>query len=74
MGKIDTSSPYGLVGHAGVSISTNKAIILGGVNKQIFDKYFINLNHAKNNSSIKSKVINDYFNKPIEGYFLIESY
>ncbi|SPZ21119.1 N-acetylneuraminate epimerase precursor [Providencia rettgeri] len=67
--KIDTSSPYGLVGHAGVSISTNKAIIIGGVNKQIFDKYFINLNHAKNNSSIKNKVINDYFNKPIEGYF-----
>ncbi|MEX5990288.1 kelch repeat-containing protein [Providencia hangzhouensis] len=58
--KIDTSSPYGLVGHAGVSISTNKAIILGGVNKQIFDKYFINLNHAKNNSLNYLNLLLDY--------------
>ncbi|MEM8392725.1 N-acetylneuraminic acid mutarotase, partial [Morganella morganii] len=58
-----------MVGHAGVSISTNKAIILGGVNKQIFDKYFIDLNNTKNNSPMKNKVINDYFNKPIESYF-----
>ncbi len=55
--KIDTSSPYGLVGHAGVSISTNKAIILGGVNKQIFDKYFINLNHAKTIHLLKVKLL-----------------
>ncbi|WP_368887955.1 N-acetylneuraminate epimerase [Proteus columbae] len=67
--KVNTRAPYGLVGHAGININNHEAIILGGVNQQIFDGYFVDLNRTKENGSENKKVISDYFNKPAEGYF-----
>ena len=67
--KVNTRAPYGLVGHAGVNINNEQAIILGGVNQQIFDGYFVDLDRTKANESENKKVISDYFNKPAEGYF-----
>ncbi|AYY82395.1 MULTISPECIES: N-acetylneuraminate epimerase [Proteus] len=67
--KVNTRAPYGLVGHAGVNINNEQAIILGGVNQQIFDGYFVDLDRTKANKSENKKVISDYFNKPAEGYF-----
>lgn len=57
------------MGHAGVNINNEQAIILGGVNQQIFDGYFVDLDRTKANKSENKKVISDYFNKPAEGYF-----
>lgn len=67
--KVNTRAPYGLVGHAAININNHEAIILGGVNQQIFDGYFVDLNRTKENGSENKKVISDYFNKPAEGYF-----
>lgn len=67
--KANTRAPYGLVGHTGVNINNDQAIILGGVNQQIFDGYFVDLNRTKLNESESKKIISNYFNKPAEGYF-----
>lgn len=67
--KVNTRAPYGLVGHTGININNDQAIILGGVNQQIFDGYFVDLNQTKSNEIENKKVISDYFNKPVEGYF-----
>ena len=55
MGKVNTRAPYGLVGHTRVNISNDQAIILGGVNQQIFDGYFVDLNRTKLNLKVKKK-------------------
>lgn len=67
--KVNIRAPYGLVGHTGVNINNDQAIILGGVNQQIFDGYFVDLNRTKLNESESKKITSDYFNKPAEGYF-----
>lgn len=67
--KVNTRAPYGLVGHAGININNNEAIILGGVNQQIFDGYFTDLNKIKDNEIEKKELANNYFNKPAESYF-----
>ncbi|VTP78923.1 N-acetylneuraminic acid mutarotase [Proteus vulgaris] len=60
------------MGHAGVNINNEQAIILGGVNQQIFDGYFVDLDRTKANKSENKKVISDYFNKPQKVIFLTE--
>ncbi|EBI1925732.1 N-acetylneuraminate epimerase [Salmonella enterica] len=67
--KVDTISPVGLTGHAGVKLNETMVLITGGVNEHIFDKYFIDISAAAADESKKNKVICNYFNKPAKDYF-----
>ncbi len=67
--KVDTISPVGLTGHTGVKLNEMMALITGGVNEHIFDKYFIDIAAATADGSEKNKVIYNYFNKPAKDYF-----
>ncbi len=67
--KVDTISPVGLTGHTGVKLNETMALITGGVNEHIFDKYFIDIAAATADGSEKNKVIYNYFNKPAKDYF-----
>lgn len=66
--QLRSHSPYGLVGQAGVS-HNGKAIIMGGVNQNIFNGYFADMAAAGDNKQQQNKIISDYFNKPIADYF-----
>ncbi|EJP2436698.1 N-acetylneuraminate epimerase, partial [Salmonella enterica] len=65
--KVNTISPVGLTGHTGVKLNETMALISGGVNEHIFNKYFIDIMAAAD--SEKNKVIYNYFNKPAKDYF-----
>lgn len=67
--KIDSHPPRGFVGHVGVSLNGSQALILGGVNKQIFDGYFRDLEKYKADDAAKQQVIQRYFNQPAPDYF-----
>lgn len=42
---------------------------MGGVNQNIFNGYFDDMDFAANNEQLKQKIIHNYFNKPIKDYF-----
>jgi len=65
---INTETPIGLTGHTGTPLNDNKALILGGVNKDIFDKYLLDIENNKGNETAKNKIIQQYFNKPAQDY------
>lgn len=67
--RVNTEAPIGLTGHAGTSLDSDRALIIGGVNKDIFDKYLIDIEKNKENEAAKNKVIQAYFNKPTKDYF-----
>lgn len=67
--KVDTLSPLGLAGHTGVRLNQGNALITGGVNEHIFEKYFIDIASVGSNEAEKNKVIYNYFNKPVKDYF-----
>lgn len=67
--KVNSISPIGLAGHTGIKLSENKILITGGVNKNIFEKYFVDLKEADSDKARKNKVIEKYFNKPAKDYF-----
>jgi N-acetylneuraminate epimerase len=66
--RVNTEAPIGLTGHAGTPLDSNTALIIGGVNKNIFDNYLIDIENSKNNEITKNKIIQQYFNKPTEDY------
>lgn len=66
--RVNTEAPFGLTGHAGTSLDSNTALIIGGVNKNIFDNYLIDIENNKNDEVAKNRIIQQYFNKPAEDY------
>lgn len=67
--QLATRAPRGLVGTAATTLNGTQALLLGGVNKAIFDGYFADLAAAGNNEAQKSSVINAYFNQAPADYF-----
>lgn len=67
--KVMTRSPRGMTGHAVVSTNGTEAIVIGSVNKPIFDGYFEDLETAQGNRTLIDKINADYSGKPVEDYF-----
>lgn len=66
--KLMTHSPRGMVGHVSF-IMQDKAIVMGGVNQNIFNGYFADMNVAGENKALQETIISNYFNKPEKDYF-----
>ncbi len=64
-----TRAPRGLVGAAATTLDGTQAVLLGGVNKAIFDGYFADLAGAGDNETQKKAVINAYFDQAPADYF-----
>ena len=67
--KVMTRSPFGMTGHSAITVDCKNAIVLGSVNKAIFDGYFEDLQTAAGNDELLAKVNADYSNKPVEDYY-----
>ncbi|MDA5488474.1 N-acetylneuraminate epimerase [Yersinia kristensenii] len=64
-----TRAPRGLVGTAATTLNGSQALLLGGVNKAIFDGYFTDLSSADSDETQKNAVINAYFEQAPADYF-----
>ncbi|MBW5824985.1 N-acetylneuraminate epimerase [Yersinia kristensenii] len=64
-----TRAPRGLVGTAATTLNGSQALLLGGVNKAIFDGYFTDLSSAGSDETQKNAVINAYFEQAPADYF-----
>lgn len=67
--QLATRAPYGLVGVAATTLDSAQALLLGGVNKAIFDGYFTDMAAAGNDETQKATVTNAYFDKAPADYF-----
>ncbi|HEN3655929.1 TPA: N-acetylneuraminate epimerase [Yersinia enterocolitica] len=67
--RLATRAPRGLVGTAATSLNGSQALLLGGVNKAIFDGYFADVASAGSDETLKSAVINAYFDQNPADYF-----
>lgn len=64
-----TRAPRGLVGTAATTLNGSQVLLLGGVNKAIFDGYFTDLSSAGSDETQKNAVINAYFEQAPADYF-----
>ncbi|WP_145931874.1 N-acetylneuraminate epimerase [Yersinia bercovieri] len=67
--QLATRAPRGLVGTAATTLDGTQVLLLGGVNKAVFDGYFADLATAGSNETQKSAVINAYFDQAPADYF-----
>ncbi|MGH1473611.1 N-acetylneuraminate epimerase [Yersinia proxima] len=67
--RLATRAPRGLVGTAATTLNGTQALLLGGVNKAIFDGYFTDLAVAGSNETQKNAVVNAYFDQAPADYF-----
>ncbi|CQJ56305.1 N-acetylneuraminate epimerase [Yersinia rohdei] len=67
--QLPTRAPRGLVGTVATAVEGSQAMLLGGVNKAIFDGYFADLAVAGSDETQKNAVINAYFNQSPADYF-----
>ena len=69
--KLLTRSPIGLTGHTVVSADGKNAIVIGSVNKEIFDGFFSDLDFAAkaDDKALSAKINADYIGKPVKDYF-----
>lgn len=67
--KLMTRSPIGLTGHTVVSADGKTAVLIGSVNKEIFDGYFEDVKTAANDKALLDKVNADYNGKKTKDYF-----
>lgn len=69
--KLLTRSPIGLTGHTVVSADGKNAIVIGSVNKEIFDGFFKDLDYAAKagDKALSDKINADYISKPVKDYF-----
>ena len=67
--QLATRAPRGLVGTAAATLDGTQALLLGGVNKAIFDGYFADIASAGGDETQKNAVIHAYFDKPVADYF-----
>lgn len=66
--KLMSHAPLGMAGHV-TFVYHGKAFITGGVNQNIFNGYFEDINEAGNDSSVIKKINDHYFGKKSEDYF-----
>ncbi|EEC8351323.1 N-acetylneuraminate epimerase [Escherichia coli] len=66
--KLMSHAPMGMAGHV-TFVHNGKAYITGGVNQNIFNGYFEDLNQAGKDSKTTDKINANYFNKKSEDYF-----
>ncbi|WP_145555796.1 N-acetylneuraminate epimerase [Yersinia canariae] len=67
--RLATRAPRGLVGTAAATLDGSQALLLGGVNKAIFDGYFTDLAAVGSHETQKKAVIDAYFNQAPADYF-----
>lgn len=69
--KLLTRSPIGLTGHTVVTADGKNALVIGSVNKEIFDGYFSDVDYATkaNDKALLDKVNADYNGKLVKDYF-----
>lgn len=69
--KILTRSPIGLTGHAVVTVDGKNALVIGSVNKEIFDGYFSDVDYANKagDKALLDKINADYNGKLVKDYF-----
>ncbi len=67
--KVMTRSPFGLTGHAATTVDNKIAIIVGSVNKAIFDGYFEDIEAAAGNQALLDAINATYTGKKCEDYF-----
>ncbi|EPP4907897.1 N-acetylneuraminate epimerase [Escherichia albertii] len=66
--KLMSHAPIGMAGHI-TFVHNGKAYITGGVNQNIFNGYFEDLNEAGKNAVAIDKINDHYFDKKAEDYF-----
>ncbi|HEH9419373.1 TPA: N-acetylneuraminate epimerase [Aeromonas sobria] len=66
--KLMSHSPLGMAGHVTV-VHNDKVFMTGGVNQNVFNGYFDDLNTAGNDKNIVARVTSNYFDKKTEDYF-----
>lgn len=69
--KVLTRSPIGLTGHTVATVDGKNALVVGSVNKAIFDGFFADMDYANKNNDKKllDKINADYIGKPVKDYF-----
>lgn len=69
--KLLTRSPIGLTGHTVVTADGKNALVIGSVNKEIFDGYFSDVNYANKagDKALLDKINADYNGKLVKDYF-----
>ena len=69
--KLLTRSPIGLTGHTVVSADGKNALLIGSVNKEIFDGYFSDVDYATKvgDKALLDKINADYNGKLVKDYF-----
>ena len=69
--KLLTRSPIGLTGHTVVTADGKNALVIGSVNKEIFDGYFSDVDYATkaDDKALLDKVNADYNGKLVKDYF-----
>lgn len=69
--KVLTRSPIGLTGHAATTADGKNALVIGSVNKEIFDGYFSDVDYAtkSENKELLAKINADYNGKLVKDYF-----
>lgn len=69
--KLLTRSPIGLTGHTVVTADGKNALLVGSVNKEIFDGYFKDVDYATKagDKKLLDKINADYTGKQIKDYF-----
>lgn len=66
--KVLTRSPIGMTGHTVVTADGKNALVIGSVNKEIFDGFFSDLAFAGDNKKLSDKINADYMNKRTQDY------
>ncbi|MBU3843993.1 MAG: N-acetylneuraminate epimerase [Candidatus Anaerobiospirillum pullicola] len=69
--KVLTRSPIGLTGHTVVTADGKNALVVGSVNKAIFDGYFSDVDYATKagDKALLDKINADYNGKQVKDYF-----
>ncbi len=69
--KLLTRSPIGLTGHTVVTADGKNALVIGSVNKEIFDGYFSDVDYANKvgDKDLLAKINADYNGKLVKDYF-----
>lgn len=69
--KLLTRSPIGLTGHTVVTADGKNALVIGSVNKEIFDGYFSDVDYANKagDKALLDKINADYNGKLVKDYF-----
>lgn len=69
---LDTRSPIGLTGHSATTADGKNVLIVGSVNKPIFDGFFQDLEKFADDKDALAKLNADYISKTCKDYFFNE--